>query len=204
MKTLLLRLIIICSIFFVLYSSPVNAQNEKFVDSKGNFVPAELLLKITVKFNNTSFIDAIHEISNKGNFHLNYSENIIPAGKKISFSAEDRPAFEILQNILKGTGLDIIVINPSQIVLTKVSQTTSQNSQSKFTINGYVMDAANGEALIEANIYIPEINSGTTTNRYGFYSITLPGGCLYFTIQLCWIRDGGNIFRFEFRHNTKH
>ncbi|NOT76721.1 MAG: TonB-dependent receptor [Cyclobacteriaceae bacterium] len=47
-------------------------------------------------------------------------------------------------------------------------------AQEKFTINGYIKDASNGEALIGATVYIKEIKSGATTNEYGFYSITLP------------------------------
>src|SRR5258708_29428339 len=47
-------------------------------------------------------------------------------------------------------------------------------AQGKFTVNGYVKDASNGEALIGASVFIKEINGGATTNEYGFYSITLP------------------------------
>ncbi|MDN4166714.1 TonB-dependent receptor [Cytophagales bacterium LB-30] len=49
-------------------------------------------------------------------------------------------------------------------------------AQQKFTINGHIRDKANGEGMIGATIYIPEISSGATTNVYGFYSITLPAG----------------------------
>lgn len=46
----------------------------------------------------------------------------------------------------------------------------------KFTLNGYVKDAANGEALIGATIYLKPLNTGTVTNEYGFYSITVGPG----------------------------
>lgn len=46
-------------------------------------------------------------------------------------------------------------------------------AQSKYTISGYVKDAANGEALIGATIYIKSLATGATTNVYGFYSLTL-------------------------------
>ncbi len=52
----------------------------------------------------------------------------------------------------------------------------SSPAQEKFTINGYIKDAANGEALIGATVYIKEIKGGASTNEYGFYSITLPSG----------------------------
>ncbi len=49
-------------------------------------------------------------------------------------------------------------------------------SQEKFTLNGYVRDAESGESLIGATIYINQLSSGTITNPYGFYSITLDKG----------------------------
>ncbi len=40
------------------------------------------------------------------------------------------------------------------------------------TVSGYVEDAASRERLIGVNVYIPQLQIGTTTNRYGFYSLT--------------------------------
>lgn len=48
--------------------------------------------------------------------------------------------------------------------------------QAKFTVSGYVKDAANGEALIGATIYVKSLGTGATTNVYGFYSLTLQSG----------------------------
>lgn len=49
-------------------------------------------------------------------------------------------------------------------------------AQKQFTVSGYVKDAKTGEDLYAANVYIKELTKGTTTNIYGFYSIsTLPG-----------------------------
>ena len=49
-------------------------------------------------------------------------------------------------------------------------------SQERFTLNGYITDSESGESLIGATVYINQINSGTITNPYGFYSITLEEG----------------------------
>jgi hypothetical protein len=50
------------------------------------------------------------------------------------------------------------------------------HAQEKFTLSGYIKDAANGEGLIGVGIYVQEAKVGTQTNAYGFYSITLPSG----------------------------
>jgi hypothetical protein len=47
-------------------------------------------------------------------------------------------------------------------------------AQSKYTVSGYIKDAANGEALVGASVYIKETGSGLSTNVYGYYSITIP------------------------------
>lgn len=46
----------------------------------------------------------------------------------------------------------------------------------KLTISGYIRDAINGEQLLGATVYIKELRTGTTSNVYGFYSISLPEG----------------------------
>lgn len=47
---------------------------------------------------------------------------------------------------------------------------------STVTLSGYLKDKANGEALIGATIYIPDLKTGVITNPYGFYSISVPEG----------------------------
>lgn len=49
-------------------------------------------------------------------------------------------------------------------------------AQEKATVSGYLKDAKNGEALIGVTVYKKGSQIGTTTNAYGFYSLTLPKG----------------------------
>lgn len=49
-------------------------------------------------------------------------------------------------------------------------------SQKKYTLSGVVSDATSGEKLLGVNFIIKNLQTGTTTNEYGFYSITLPEG----------------------------
>ncbi|MBC8047550.1 MAG: TonB-dependent receptor, partial [Fimbriimonadaceae bacterium] len=57
-------------------------------------------------------------------------------------------------------------------------------SQNKYTISGYIKDSESGETLIGANVYVQEnISAGTSSNVYGFYSITLPEGDYTFIVS---------------------
>lgn len=49
-------------------------------------------------------------------------------------------------------------------------------AQEKFTLSGYVKDMETGEGMIAATVVVKELSQGTSTNEYGFYSLTLPKG----------------------------
>ena len=46
-------------------------------------------------------------------------------------------------------------------------------TQNSFTISGYVQDSSNNELIIGASVIVKELQIGTVTNNYGFFSLTL-------------------------------
>lgn len=62
------------------------------------------------------------------------------------------------------------------LILVTMSVFCLTAQQNNSTLSGYVTEQGSRELLIGVNVYFPEIAKGTTTNRYGFYSITLPKG----------------------------
>ena len=63
------------------------------------------------------------------------------------------------------------------------------HAQEKFTLSGIITDEINGETLIGVNVIINELKTGTVTNEYGFYSITLPKGTYTVTISYLGFGD---------------
>lgn len=53
---------------------------------------------------------------------------------------------------------------------------SNASGQKRYTLSGTIREASSNETLIGATIALPELKTGTTTNEYGFYSITLPAG----------------------------
>ncbi len=49
-------------------------------------------------------------------------------------------------------------------------------SQQRFTLSGTITEASSNETLIGVTLLVPDLNTGVTTNDYGFYSLTLPEG----------------------------
>ena len=62
------------------------------------------------------------------------------------------------------------------MVLVVLQMSNLVQAQEKFTLKGSITDAGSNETLIGVNIIVPDQQTGTTTNEYGFYSITLPQG----------------------------
>jgi hypothetical protein len=53
---------------------------------------------------------------------------------------------------------------------------SASQSQTRYTISGYIKDSLSRETLIGASITVKSQGKGVSSNQYGFYSITLPEG----------------------------
>ncbi|MFV8341042.1 TonB-dependent receptor [Flavobacterium sp. XS2P39] len=78
---------------------------------------------------------------------------------------------------------------------------SSMFSQEKITLSGTVSDAKSNETLIGVNVYFPELKTGTTTNEYGFFSITIPKG--NYEIQVSYVSFQTITENFNLDKNTK-
>ena len=80
------------------------------------------------------------------------------------------------------TRLFLLVISLSIIF---INASFSQN----YTLSGYVKDTRTGETLIGVNVFNKSsITQGTSTNTYGFYSLTIPQG--KYTIKVSYVGYG--------------
>jgi hypothetical protein len=78
------------------------------------------------------------------------------------------PLRTVLQTVFTGTRLSFSPVG-NDIVITEVKP-------EKRTVHGHVSDRSNGEVLIGATVYIPELKAGVLTNQYGFYALNIPEG----------------------------
>ncbi len=66
--------------------------------------------------------------------------------------------------------------NVKIILLTIFLWTFTETFGQKYTISGYIKEANSQELLLGANVFVKELQVGTTANAYGFYSLSLPKG----------------------------
>ncbi len=87
------------------------------------------------------------------------------------------------------------------IIIILIVVISTQLFAQKYTLSGYVKDKTSGEDLLGANILIKEINKGTTTNVYGFYSITVPKG--NYTVIVSFLGYDDYKFKIKLDKNIK-
>jgi len=110
--------------------------------------------------------------------------NEIEAQTNINFSYSSRLCFQDSVKLALTSGHIREVLNelflqcPSSYIVrgNKVIIQPIKGKGSKFVISGYVLDQSSKEALIQANVYDPDLLLGTVSNNFGFYSIALPAG----------------------------
>lgn len=127
--------------------------------------------KITIEFNNITVKEALQQLEKKvSGSTFSYNNNLKELHKNIKKSYKNKTVNEILDDLLK----------PEKLAYKKVGNTiiiyvhSKENKQKNKTISGYVYDEKSGEILIGATIFSAETNKGTSTNNYGFYSLSLP------------------------------
>ena len=76
------------------------------------------------------------------------------------------------------------------------------NAQTKYTLSGYVKDESSGETLIGANVVnLDNPVEGTSTNTYGFYSLTLAEGT--YNINVSYLGFQSQNFEVTLNKNTE-
>ena len=105
----------------------------------------------------------LKELQSQG-VNLAYSIDLLP-DVKVSLHSEVKNAGQVLKELKTQTGIQYTVSN-NIILLSYIKR--------MFTLSGTIKDNSSGEVLIGASVIISGTSLGTTTNSYGFYSITLP------------------------------
>jgi len=78
--------------------------------------------------------------------------------------------------------LDALFVNcPSNYIVrdNKIIIQPIEGDPGKCVIRGYVLDQSSKEALIQANVYEPDLLLGTVSNNFGFFSISMPKGFVH-------------------------
>ena len=135
----------------------------------------------TLDVNNLPLKEALERFSATTKIAVAFKIDLVN-GKTSNCVIRESRALKLLECMLEGTGLTFERLETGTYKLTSLPS-ISQPSKAKHTISGFIRDEASGEALISAAVYDRVRGVGTTSNVYGFYSLTLPEGPVELTIS---------------------
>lgn len=166
-----LKLFLLLMIFFLKIPSGV-AQNST----------NDLQKEITFEANDESVIELLKKIEKKTDLRFVYNPNDFDETIRYNFPKKKIKTSDLLTQIFEKTPMSFKA-NGQQVVLfkTNVKKTGLRKNvvtkkPKNIVFSGYVLDKTTGEALIAASVYEKKTFTATTTNNFGFFSLTLPKG----------------------------
>ncbi len=151
MNKCVLKAVIFATIFIV-FSTKINGQIG--------------LKKITVSDKTTSVINICQFLQNDYHVKIAFGNNDPQLQRQINVVAGTFTLSDFLNIIFRKNAINYQLTDEQLIIVPLVKK-------NEITISGFVEDSETGEKLPGANIYIPSLQKGTTTNNYGFFTITL-------------------------------
>lgn len=144
-------------IFLFFLSIPFLLQSQNLLDTK-----------LDINIEQLSIEDALLYLSEKANCSISFNSNYFSKDQKISLHLTNTSLKIILTKCLHNSGYTFKVIDHAISLIALPPPI--------YTISGYVEDSLSGERLIAATVVDISTGRGTSTNEYGFYSLSIPKG----------------------------
>jgi hypothetical protein len=119
------------------------------------------------------FLDLISE---QTGVLFSYSSQQIDSKKQFSIESGLYSIKDILMVLGEQYGIDYIIVENQVVLKRKDKESPLEFNEKLYSISGYLYDSATGETLIGAAVVVTGTGSGTVTNAFGYYSISLPEG----------------------------
>ena len=136
---------------------------------------------ISIDCNDVEIREVLNHIEEQTGLVFSYNNRLFDDKERVSLNVEAVPLDEVLRILFREMQIRHMVIE-QQIILKRDRKALLQASSTeegetapevRYTVSGYVKDAATGEILIGATVALPDRSAGTITNAYGFFSLTL-------------------------------
>lgn len=116
----------------------------------------------------------LKHIKQQTGIFFSYSSKYVDDKKIIAVRDSVTTVEQVLSLALAGQDL-VIREQGNKILILSKENLADQESYTVF-LHGYVKESYSKEALIGATIYIPALQSGTVTNNFGYFCLSIPRG----------------------------
>jgi hypothetical protein len=149
-------------IAFLLFAAVLQA-NKLYAQNSG-----PLDKQISIHLAPDSLISVLVKLQARTGVSFSFNPDLLRKYRTNDINVFMNPLGTVLKKVFSGTRLTFFLVG-NDIVITEVKS-------EKRTVHGHVFDRSNGEVLIGATVFIPELKAGVLTNEYGFYALNIPEG----------------------------
>jgi TonB-linked SusC/RagA family outer membrane protein len=133
--------------------------------------------KISINANGSEVKKVLNQVEKQVDVRFVFSSRLIQSGRKINVSAQNKPLYEVLDDILTPLGLQY-EISGKIIILKRLENLPEpvlpgKGDAPKKNVSGKVLDEA-GTGLPGVSVVVKGTQSGTTTNTEGEFTLDLP------------------------------
>lgn len=153
--------------------------------------------KITLSLKGVPLHRAFELISEKSGISFSYNPKRLPTGAQVTLNVVNEPLGSVLKTITELHDLRFMLIENQIIIKEEKKKVMANSKPAVHTLSGYIKDSKTGEPLIGASVYVDPMRQGTTTNGFGFYSITLPAGT--YTATYSYVGYSSNVQSLDLR-----
>lgn len=152
--------------------------------------------RISVKLKDATLKEFIKAIENTTDYSFIYGEEV-EISKPITIESKEKTVEETLRLAFLYQPISFR-ISGKHILLQKIKP--EPQTVRKVTISGHITDKSSSETLIGTNIFEKHRRQGTSSNSYGFYTLTLPVGEV--EIGFSYLGYSTQIHRFYLERDT--
>ncbi|MNK25004.1 TonB-dependent Receptor Plug Domain protein [compost metagenome] len=151
-----------------------------------------LAKRITITLNNEPLKAALDKITSVSGVKFTYNEQVATSNIKLNVIAKDSPLSTMLKDAFTGhpiqfspLGAEVFIRFDPAKEKKPVAEPAANPAanQGKRSLSGTIKYASTGETIIAATLRVAGTNYATSSNEYGFYSITLPVGTYSITVN---------------------
>ncbi|MBE7634248.1 TonB-dependent receptor plug domain-containing protein [Tenacibaculum finnmarkense genomovar ulcerans] len=158
--------------------------------------------KVTLSYKNTTLEIILNQIEKQTDYSFVFNNDEVNIQQKFTINVVNKELDKAIKLLFRNTAIKYQVKN-TLIILSKENKNSTilKTAEQKYSISGTVKDATTGETLLGANIVIKDALKGTTTNEYGFYSMTILKGI--YVLQISYVGYKSKEIKVDLSNNIK-
>lgn len=128
-----------------------------------------LITRVDISAKNTPIKEVLQGIEARYKIQFSYSDDVVPVNRPITLKLKNVYLSEALSQIFANTFIDF---KENQLQVLLFRKQLNLDAKKIYSVSGFILEESSGEPLVGVNIRRAGTLEGTSTNSYGYYSLS--------------------------------